>query len=111
MSQPGLRVALVRLCTDAEGVHERGPVAARSQPAHSHDFRLCNDLHNRKNALFAGHNEGGRTWDRIASLIETAKLNGVKPYAHLETTLEAIDASRPKAPIYDLLPWAFKTNT
>ncbi|MFK7944919.1 MAG: transposase, partial [Paracoccaceae bacterium] len=31
---------------------------------------------NRKNALFAGHDEGGRAWSRIASLIETAKING-----------------------------------
>ena len=29
----------------------------------------------RKNALFAGHDEGAAAWGRIASLIETAKLN------------------------------------
>ena len=34
---------------------------------------------NRKNALFAGHDEGGKAWGRIASLIETAKINGVEP--------------------------------
>ena len=45
---------------------------------------------NRKNALFAGHDEGGRTWARIASLIETCKLNGVEPYAYLKATLQAI---------------------
>jgi transposase len=28
----------------------------------------------RKNALFAGHDEGGRSWGRIASLIATAKM-------------------------------------
>lgn len=33
----------------------------------------------RKNALFAGHDEGGRSWARIASLIATAKVNGVEP--------------------------------
>ena len=37
---------------------------------------------NRKNALFAGHDEGGRAWGRIASLIETAKMNGVEPFAY-----------------------------
>ena len=37
---------------------------------------------NRKNALFAGHDEGGRTWARIASLIDTCKLNGIEPYAY-----------------------------
>ncbi|MBY5974840.1 transposase [Ferrimonas balearica] len=34
----------------------------------------------RKNALFAGHDEGGRTWARIASLIANTKINGVEPY-------------------------------
>ena len=34
---------------------------------------------NRKNALFAGHDEGGHTRARIASVIETCKLNGVDP--------------------------------
>ena len=34
---------------------------------------------NRKNALFAGHDEGAAAWGRIASLIETAKMNGGQP--------------------------------
>lgn len=42
---------------------------------------------NRKNALFAGHEEEGRTWVCIASLIETCKLNAVEPFAYLEATL------------------------
>jgi len=37
---------------------------------------------NRKNALFAGHDESGRTWARMAFLIETCKLNAVDPYAY-----------------------------
>ncbi len=39
---------------------------------------------NRKNALFAGHDEGGRAWGRIASLIETAKMDGVEPFAYIK---------------------------
>jgi len=35
----------------------------------------------RKNALFAGHDEDGQSWARIASLIETCRLNDVDPYA------------------------------
>lgn len=62
---------------------------------------------NRKNALFAGHDEGGRAWGRIASLIETAKMNGVNPHAYLKVTLEAIAAGHPQSRIDDLLPWAF----
>lgn len=64
----------------------------------------------RKNALFAGHDEGGRTWGRIASLIETARLNGVEPYAYLKAILEAIAAGHPQARIDELLPWAFKSS-
>src|SRR3954454_17182534 len=41
---------------------------------------------NRKNALFAGSDGGAEHWATIASLIETAKLNGVDPYAYLSDT-------------------------
>ena len=61
---------------------------------------------NRKNALFAGHNEGAAAWGRIASLIETAKMNGVEPYAYLKATLEAIAAGHPASRIDELLPWS-----
>lgn len=63
---------------------------------------------NRKNALFAGHDEGGKNWGRIASLIETCKLNGVEPFAYLKATLEAISSGHPTDRIDDLMPWAFK---
>ena len=36
---------------------------------------------NRRNALFAGHDEGGKNQARFASLIGTCKMNGVEPYA------------------------------
>ena len=61
----------------------------------------------RKNALFAGHDEGGRTWARIASLIATCKINGVEPYAWMKATLEAIAAGHPQARIDELMPWVF----
>ena len=38
---------------------------------------------NRRNALFAGHNEGGRNRARFASLIGTCKMNGVEPYEYI----------------------------
>lgn len=62
---------------------------------------------NRKNALFAGHDEGGKAWGRIASLIETAKINGIEPFAYLKATLEAIARGHPKSRIDDLLPSNF----
>ena len=66
---------------------------------------------NRKNALFAGHDEGGKAWGRIASLVETAKINGVEPFAYLKSTLEAIAAGHPKNRIDDLLPWNFQPSS
>jgi hypothetical protein len=66
---------------------------------------------NRKNALFAGHDEGGKAWGRIASLIETAKINGVDPFAYLRATLEAIANGHPQNRIDDLLPWNFQPSS
>lgn len=60
----------------------------------------------RKNALFAGHDEGAAAWGRVAMLIETARMNGVEPCAYLKATLEAIAAGRPASWIDELLPWA-----
>jgi len=65
---------------------------------------------NRKNALFAGHDEGGRTWGRIASLIETCKINGVEPFAYLKSTLEAIAAGHPQGRLDELLPWNYQPS-
>ena len=48
-----------------------------------------------KNALFAGHDEGAAAWGRVASLIETCKMNGVEPYAWLKSTLEKIATGHP----------------
>lgn len=64
----------------------------------------------RKNALFAGHDEGGRSWSRLASLIATCKLNSVDPYAWMRATLEAIANGHPQSRIDELMPWAFKSS-
>ena len=62
---------------------------------------------NRKNALFAGSDGGAEHWATIASLIETAKLNGVDPYAYLADVIARIVAGHPQSQIDDLLPWAY----
>ncbi len=72
---------------------------------------ICPIALTRKNALFAGHDEGGRTWARIASLIATAKINGVEPFAYLKATLKAIAASHPASRIDELLPWNFTPSS
>jgi len=60
---------------------------------------------NRKNALFAGHDEGGAAWGRIASLIETCKMNGIEPYAWLTATLKALANGHPQSRLDELMPW------
>jgi transposase len=62
---------------------------------------------NRKNALFAGHDQGGANWGVVASLIETAKLNGVEPHGYLADVLRKLVDGWPKSRIDDLLPWAY----
>ncbi|MEO8757483.1 MAG: transposase domain-containing protein, partial [Devosia sp.] len=57
------------------------------------------------NALFAGSEGGGRTWATIATLLATAKLNGVDPQAWLTITLERIANRWPNSDIDALMPW------
>jgi transposase len=65
---------------------------------------------NRKNALFAGHDEGAQNWARLASLIGTCKLNCVEPFAYMKATLEALATGHRNADIDMLLPWNFKAS-
>jgi hypothetical protein len=47
----------------------------------------CEIVLNRKNSLFAGHDQGAESWACIASLIETCKLNDVDPQAYFTDVL------------------------
>lgn len=58
----------------------------------------------RRNYLFAGSDGGGQSAAVIYSLIGTARLNGVEPYAYLRTVFERI-ADHPINQIDELLPW------
>lgn len=62
---------------------------------------------NRRNALFAGHDEGGRNWARFASLIGTCKMNNVEPYAYLRDLFVSIANGHPAKDIDALMPWAY----
>ena len=65
----------------------------------------------RKNSLFAGSDGGARHWAIVASLVATAKLNGVEPQAWLTDVLEQMVAGRTKAnELERLLPWAWKAE-
>lgn len=61
---------------------------------------------NRRNALFAGHDEGGRNWARFASLIGTCKINGVEPYAYLCDLFTRLANGHLAKDIDALMPWA-----
>ena len=62
---------------------------------------------NRRNALFAGHDEGGRNWARFASLIGTCKMNGVEPYAYLRDLFISLANGHLAKDIDALMPWAY----
>ena len=59
----------------------------------------------RKNWLFAGSDAGGARAAAIASLLETAELNGIDPEAYLRHVLGII-ADHPAGRVAELLPWA-----
>jgi transposase len=59
----------------------------------------------RKNHLFAGSDVGAARWATICSLITTAKLNNVEPFAYLRDVLERLSNGHAMSRIDDLLPW------
>jgi transposase len=65
----------------------------------------------RKNSLFAGSNGGAHHWAVVASLLATAKLNGVEPLAWLTDVLERMVSGQTKAhELARLLPWIWKAE-
>ncbi len=65
----------------------------------------------RKNSLFAGSDGGARHWAIVASLVATAKLNGVEPLAWLTDVLERMVSGRSKThELEGLLPWAWQAE-
>jgi transposase len=65
----------------------------------------------RRNSLFAGSREGGETWAVLATLINTAKLNGVDPLPWLTDVLDAVVTGRVTInAIHRLTPWAWEAE-
>jgi hypothetical protein len=60
---------------------------------------------NRKNALFAGSDEGGDNWAVIATLIENCKLSGINPHDWLAQTLGALANDHPANRPTKFMPW------
>jgi hypothetical protein len=65
----------------------------------------------RKNHLFAGSDGDADCWAMVSSLIATAKLNDVEPYAYLTDVLEHLTAGHPMNRLDNLLPWVWKAKT
>jgi hypothetical protein len=59
----------------------------------------------RKNHLFAGSDRGAERWAMVCSLIATARLNDVEPYAYLSDVLRRMTDGHPVTRLDDLLPW------
>jgi len=126
-TQPLVEALRIWLDEQLERVPGRSPVAEAMRYGTNHWQGLCRFLEdgrveidtnvvertirpialNRKNALFAGSDEGGANWAIIASLIETAKLNAVNPHAWLADTLTKLVNRWPASLIDELMPWAY----
>jgi transposase len=65
----------------------------------------------RKNSLFAGSEGGAESWAILASLLATAKLNGLDPQTYLTDVLERIVSGRTKShQLHELLAWNWKAE-
>lgn len=63
----------------------------------------------KKNSLFCGNEGGGETWAILASLLNTAKLNGVDPEIYLTDILERmVSGSTKNNQLHTLLVWNWK---
>jgi transposase len=63
---------------------------------------------NRKNALFAGGDEGGEHWAIHATIIECCKLHCVEPNAYLTDVLTRLVHGHQQSRLSELTPWAWK---
>ena len=66
-------------------------------------LRSCKSSHERKNWLFAGSERAGQRAAAVQSLIQSARLNGLDPYAYLKDVLERLPTYKASA-IEELLP-------
>jgi transposase len=64
----------------------------------------------RKNWLFHGNDAGAQASCVVYTLIETAKLNGLEPWAYLKVLLERLPAARLSGDWESLLPWNLATG-
>jgi hypothetical protein len=70
-------------------------------------FALCAAPHNAKNWLFIGSELAGERAAVVMSLVQSAKLNGLDPWAYLRDVLARIH-SHPSQRIDELLPHCWR---
>lgn len=67
---------------------------------------MRNVAQGRKSSLFAGSEGGAEAWAVLASLLQTARLNGLDPYTWLDDVLERMVCGEVKInDLEQLLPW------
>ena len=64
----------------------------------------------RKNHLFAGSDGGAVRWATVCSLIATAKLNNVEPFAWLSDVLQRMTDGHPASRLDEFLPWNWQPS-
>lgn len=70
---------------------------------------MRNVAQGRKSSLFAGSEAGAHGWAVLASLLQTARLNGLDPYTWLNDVLERMVTGEVKNNELDqLLAWNWK---
>ncbi|KTE00744.1 hypothetical protein ATE68_15730 [Sphingopyxis sp. H038] len=61
-------------------------------------------MHNRKNALFAGADEGGDNRAMIATLVENCNTSGMDPHDWMTETLSKLAIGHPANNVGNLIP-------
>jgi len=97
----------MRSSTEAVGASTEGGIAPRRRRVRIRLqfalLRSCESSHERKNWLFAGSERAGQRAAAVQSLIQSARLNGLDPYAYLKDVLERLPTHKASA-IEELLP-------
>ena len=83
---------------------------ARNDPANNQLARLSKYFDNRANWLFAGSLRAGQRAAAVMSLIQSAKLNDLDPYAYLKDVMNRLP-TQPYRQITDLLPHNWQPQT
>lgn len=66
-------------------------------------MRLCGDPHKRKNWLFTGSENGGKTMAVLCSMVSSCQRHGHDPFAYLRDVLTRLP-NQPKERLAELLP-------